>query len=104
MTLIEDFNDFNYENIAFDITGVDKDALRRRLKFDYVNHLWELDNANYIAIWNCDCQGFKREYDIYFDSDAVAYSLYKLIHKPSDNTWYYEYIGQRLVRYELRMR
>lgn len=78
MKLINDFLDYNYENIVFDITGVDKDAIKQKLLKDHVNHLYELDGARYIAIWNCDLQGFKRKREIYFDSDAPVYALAKL--------------------------
>lgn len=101
MIKIDDFGDFNYEHMAFDISGVDKKELRKRLNEDYINHLYELDNAQYIAIWNCDCQGFKRECDIYFWGDPFAYDLYKLVQK--EDGWYREFIGKRLVRYELRI-
>lgn len=61
---IKDFIDFNYNNIVFDITGVDHDLLMEKLKHDYVNHLYELEDAKYIAIWNCDLQGFADIKDI----------------------------------------
>lgn len=32
-----------------------------------INHLWELDGAKYIAIENCDLQGFATLEDICFD-------------------------------------
>ena len=78
MKLIDDFLDYNYENIAFDITGIDKDDVKQKLLKDHVNHLYELDDAKYIAIWNCDLQGFRRKREIYFDSDTPVYTLAKL--------------------------
>lgn len=102
MIKIDDFGDFNYEQIAFDISEVDKKALRSRLEFDYINHLYELDHAGYFAIWNYDCQGFLKESDIYFWGDDFEYDLYKLVQK--EDGWYREFIGKRLVRYELQMR
>jgi hypothetical protein len=101
MIKIDDFGDFNYEQIAFDISEVDKKALRSRLEFDYINHLYELDHAGYFAIWNYDCQGFLKESDIYFWGDDSVYDLYKLVQK--DDGWYREFVGMRLVRYDLRM-
>lgn len=77
--IIKDFcYDLNYEEIAIDITGVDKEQLRAKLNADHVNHLYELDNAKYIAIWNCDLQGFESQDDIYFDSLSDTYVLTKL--------------------------
>ena len=78
MQLIDDFLDYNYENIVFDITGVDKDDVKQKLLKDHVNHLYELDDAKYIAIWNCDSQGFRRKREIYFDSYSPVYTLAKL--------------------------
>ena len=99
---IDDFNDYNYENIAFDITGVDKKALEHRLNKDYVNHLYELKNANYIAIWNCDLQGFRNIDDIYFDSDRDDYTLCKLV--VVGEAWFYDIIEKnRKIEDDLRM-
>ena len=88
MKKIEDFTDYNYENIVFDIGEVDKTSLRHKLLKDYVNHLYELDDARFIAIWNCDLQGFKRKRDIYFDSYDRVYVLAKLINV--NDEWFYE--------------
>lgn len=101
MIKIDDFNDFNYVRVAFDISDVDKEELRKRLEEDYINHLYELNDAKYFAIWNCDCQGFKEESDIFFCSDQFVYDLHKLVQK--DDGWYREFVGERLVRYDLRM-
>lgn len=80
MLKIEDFLDFNYEPIAFDISDVDKEKLRNRLGNDCVNHLWELDDAKYIAIENCDLQGFETLEDIWFDRDRDGrYTLAQLV-------------------------
>ena len=76
--LINNFLDYNYENIAFDIRGVDKADSKQKLLKDHVNHLYELDDARYIAIWNCDLQGFRRKREIYFDGYEPAYTLAKL--------------------------
>lgn len=84
---IKDFIDFNYENIAFNITEVDQNILLEKLKHDYVNHLYELDGSHFIAIWNCDLQGFECDRDIYFDSFAETYVMAKLLYQ--DNSWYY---------------
>lgn len=91
---IDDFiDDFNYENIAFDITDVDKQALESKLQKDYVNHLYELENANYIAIWNCDLQGFEKEDDIFFDSDNDRdYKLCKLVNV--GEAWFYDVVDE----------
>ena len=78
MKPINNFLDYNYENIVFDIAGVDKDDIKQKLLKDHVNHLYELDGARYIAIWNCDLQGFRRKREIYFDSDTPVYTLAKL--------------------------
>lgn len=77
---IKDFIDFNYNNIVFDITGVDRDLLMENLKHDYVNHLYELEDAKYITIWNCDLQGFADINDIYFDSTTSTCKLAKIVH------------------------
>lgn len=84
---IQDFMEFNYENIALDITGVDRKLLLSRLKSDYINHLYELEDSKYIAIWNCDLQGFADINDIYFVSYESTYELAKLTYK--DGVWYY---------------
>ena len=78
MKLINNFLDYNYESIAFDITGVDKADIKQKLLKDHVNHLYELDDAKYIAIWNCDLHGFRRKREIYFDSYSPVYTLAKL--------------------------
>lgn len=97
MKRIEDFIDYNYVNIAFDISGVGKEDLKHKLLKDNVNHLYELDGANFIAIWNCDLQGFKRRRDIYFDSYSPYYTLAKLV--KLGNGWFYDLIdsGARVV-------
>lgn len=88
LTLINDFIDFNYQPIAFDITGVDREELRKRLRADYVNHLYELEETTkYIAIWNCDLQGFNELEDVYIDSSKDTYALAKIIH--DNNRWFY---------------
>lgn len=51
LILINNFIDFNYSNIVFDITEVDHSLLMKKLKEDYVNHLYELEGSNFIAIW-----------------------------------------------------
>lgn len=80
MLKIEDFIDFNYEPIAFDILDVDKEKLRNKLGNDCVNHLWELDDARYISIENCDLQGFKTLEDIWFSHDHDGrYTLAQLV-------------------------
>lgn len=81
MTKIDNFLDFNYELIAFDISDVDKEALRNKLDEDNINHLWELDDAKYIAIENCDLQGFNTLEDIFFDHQKDEnYTLGRLIY------------------------
>ena len=80
MIKIENFLDFNYKPIAFDISNVDKDALQSKLDEDDINHLWELDGAKYIAIENCDLQGFATLEDICFDHQTDEnYILGKLL-------------------------
>lgn len=88
---IFDFMDYNHVNIAFDITVVDRELLRQKLHSDYVNHLNRLEDANYIAFWNCDLQGFKAEDDIYFITGEDCYTLAKLIYV--DGKWVYEVIN-----------
>lgn len=90
---ITDFMDFNYRQIAFDISSVDRSELRRGLDFDCVNHLSRLDDANYIAIWNYDLQDFKTVDDIYFDSDLDRYTLAKL---QNDGDWYYQIMDENM--------
>lgn len=94
---IKNFIDFNYEEIALDITGVDKEELRKKLEADHVNHLYELDNARYIAIWNCDLQGFETMDDIFFDPGSSTYVLAKL-GKDGDN-WFAD-----IVRYSVHVK
>ena len=101
MTRIDNFIDFNHKNVAFDLTGVDKHDLWERLDEDYVNHLRELEDANYFAIWNCDCQGFERECDIYFITGDLSYTLCKLMH--TKDGWFYEVIGPRMVCYDVEL-
>lgn len=101
---IIDFQDFNYERIAFDINFmdlVDRKALKERLKLDYVNHLHRFDDACYFAIWNSDFQDFKSVDDIYFDSDQYDYKLVRLIF--FNGEWYYRFLEDREVCEERRM-
>lgn len=98
--LIDDFIDYNHVNIAFDITGVDRELLKKKLEFDYVNHLRELEGANYIAFWNCDLQGFKTEDDIFFITGNGHYALGKL--STVDGKWFYTVLdGDKKVREDL---
>lgn len=90
LTIIEDFIDFNYCSIAFDVTDVSRDDLLEKLKQDCVNHLWELDDSKYIAIENCDLQGFADLFDICFDSFKTTYILAKLVYK--DSKWFYSIV------------
>ena len=102
MKITDNFLDYKYENIAFDITGIDKDTVKQKLLKDKVNHLYELDDAKYIAIWNCDLQGFRRKREIYFDSYDPVYTLAKLIMK--DGKLYYDIIDSQarvLKEYQL---
>lgn len=101
MTKIFDFNDFNYEPVAFDIRNVSKEKLKSRLEWDYISHLSRLELANYFAIWNGDFQDFKGEREIYFATDVPAYLLYELYTIGGD--WFYDSKGGRLVCDNLRM-
>ena len=99
---IEDFFDFNYRNIAFDITGVNKFDLINKLRDDYINHLYELDNANYIAIANCDLQGFEHVDDVFFESDSDEFILCKLV--KVGEVWFYDIIDKhKKIRPDLLM-
>lgn len=91
---IKDFIDFNYNDIIFDITGVDRDLLMEKLKHDYVNHLYELEDSQYIAIWNCDLQGFECASDIYLDALAETYKMAELVYR--DGGWYYRTIADAI--------
>lgn len=91
---IKDFIDFNYSNIVFDINKVDRNLLLEKLKQDYVNHLYELEDSKYIAIWNCDLQGFKDHDDIYFDTFAETYMMAELVYR--DDNWYYRIIDDAI--------
>lgn len=91
---IKDFIDYNYENIAFDIRGVDHKLLLDKLRRDDVNHLYELERSNFIAIWNCDLQGFECDCDICFDGVAKTYIMAELIHQDGD--WYYRIIDDAI--------
>ena len=76
-----DFNDFNYQNIAFDINWMsneDKEAIKQKLNNDDISHLYEFKNASYFAIWNCDLHGFESVDDIFFDSISDDYDLARL--------------------------
>ena len=100
---IIDFQDFNYERVAFDLNFMDAElrkALKERLKRDYVNHLYRMDNANYFAIWNCDFQDFKTVDDIYFDSDKYDYQLVRPCFQNGE--WYYQFVEDREVCEERR--
>lgn len=99
-----DFQDFNYERVAFDINFMcegDRKALKERLKRDYVNHLYRFDGAVYFAIWNSDFQDFKSIDDIYFDSYEYDYKLVRL--RFFDGEWYCQFIEDREVSKERRM-
>lgn len=85
---ITNFIEFNYENIVFDINGVDRNLLLDKLKEDDVNHLYELEGANFIAIWNCDLQGFKNDDDIYIDSLSGFFRMAELMYQ--DGNWCYK--------------
>ena len=105
MTRIDDFQDFNYERIAFEIGYLRdhiKEMLKERLERDYVNHLSRMDKANYFAIWNCDFQDFKFLHDIYFDSDKYDYKLARLFFE--DGEWHYQVEEEREVCEKMRMR
>lgn len=91
---IKDFIDFNYNNIAFDIRGVNRDLLMEKLKHDYVNHLYELEDSQYIAIWNCDLQGFECASDIYLDGLAETYKMAEIVYR--DGGWYYRTIADAI--------
>lgn len=93
---IKDFIDFNYCSIIFDITDVSisRDDLLRKLEKDYVNHLWELDNAKYIAIANCDLQGFECCGDIYFDTRVTTYTLANLVYQ--EEKWFYYIVNTNI--------
>lgn len=94
MIRIEDFQDFNYVSIAFDIRSVDIDALKCALSKDLVNKLYRIDGADYIAIWNSDLQDFVCIDDIYFDSWSDDYVLAKLV--LIGDEWYYEVIDANM--------
>lgn len=94
MIRIDDFNDFNYENIAFDISSVDIETLRLALNNSLVSKLWRLDGAKYIAIWNCDLQDFESIDDIYFDSWSDDYVLAQLV--LVDGVLYYEIVDENM--------
>lgn len=100
---IYDFQDFNYERVAFDLTCMcrnDKIALRDRLRLDNVNHLSRMDNSNYFAIWNSDFQDFPIVENIYFDSELYDYELVKLCF--FDGEWYYKLAERRVVEEHMR--
>ena len=98
MVRILDFQDFNYERIAFDINFMDGDVreeLLKKLKHDYVNKTYRMGDGYYFAIWNCDYQNFRRVDDIYFDSDKLDYKLARLF--LIDGRWYYKIVEERMV-------
>lgn len=100
---IVDFQDFNYERVAFDInfmTKEERNALKERLRHDYVNKLYRFDNAYYFAIWNSDFQDFKRVEDIYFDSDNYDYVIVRL--NLIDGKWYYKITQHKVVEEDKR--
>lgn len=78
MKLINDFLDYNYENIAFDIAGVDKDDIKQKLLKDHVNHLYELDDARYIAMAKLAKRDGELLYDI-IDNQARVLEDYQLM-------------------------
>lgn len=86
---IKNFIELNYDNIVLDVTNVDHDLLLAKLKEDYINHLYELDGAHFIAIWNCDLQGFEDDCDIYLDTSSETYRMAELVYQ--DNSWYYRF-------------
>lgn len=85
---LESFFDFNYEPVLFDIRGVDKDELKMKLKIDYINHIWEVDDVDYIAINNCDVWGYPNLDDIFLDVDESILTIYKL-EKDGDGDYTY---------------
>lgn len=103
MIRIKDFNDFNYERIAFRCDYLSeefKKALLEKLKKDYINKLYRLKNATYFAIWNCDLQDFATVDDIYFDSCEHDYTLANLAYM--DGEIYYRVVDSNMkVREEL---
>ena len=95
--IIEDFvEDLNYELILLDITQVDKEVLRSRLKKDYLNKLWRLDDAEFLYVENCDYQGEEIErtedccYKLKDYIDKDGFSLYLLQYDESTSEFYYE--------------
>ena len=103
LTRVSDFQDYNYERIAFEIgffNEGDRKALEEQLKVDLVNKTYRLENANYFAIWNSDLQDFKYSFDIYFDSDKYDYILARLYH--IDGEWYYEIADVMMVDERVR--
>lgn len=86
---IKNFIELNYDNIVLDVTNVNHDLLLQKLKEDYINHLYELDGAHFVAIWNCDLQGFEDDCDIYLDTSSKTYRMAELVYQ--DNSWYYRF-------------
>lgn len=86
---IKNFIDLNYVNIVLDVTNVDHDILLAKLRDDDINHLYELDGSHFIAIWNCDLQGFETDCDIYLDISAETYRMAELVYQ--DGNWYYQF-------------
>lgn len=91
---LESFFDFNYEPVLFDIRGVDKDELKMKLKIDYINHIWEVDDADYIAINNCDVWGYPNLDDIVLDVEESILTVYKL---EKDGEGNYTYISSGIT-------
>lgn len=91
---IKDFIDFNFSNIAFDITGVDRGLLLDKLKHDDVYRLYELEDAKYITIWTCGLQGFECDRDIYFDGLVETYKMAELVYQ--NGSWYYRIIDDEI--------
>ena len=105
LTKVVDFNDFNYQNIAFDIVWLGHEemkALYEKLKADKVNHLSRFKDSNYFAIWNSDFQGFDSGDDIYFDSPSDKYDLARL-RMSIEGEFYYRIVGKFKVREGLLM-
>lgn len=86
---IKDFIELNYVNIVLDVTSVDHDLLLAKLREDDINHLYELDGSHFVAIWNCDLQGFEEDCDIYLDIASETYRMAELVYQ--GNNWYYRF-------------
>ena len=95
--IIQDFvEDLNYHLILLDITQVNKEVLRERLKKDHLNKLWRLDDAEFLYVENCDYQGEEIErtdgsyYKLKDYIDEDGFSLYLLKYDESTSDFYYE--------------